>query len=161
MPDADPDDAWAKSEASVFMIAASVLIFATRLLFAGSPLAAATICRILIKAGAAAAKMESSVETQAVEHAVQNTARDSTMARTFLIKTSPYFSDLNLAARARVPVAKFLQLRLDEYQLPLNTLDRGLIAASHSLQRRNCNIAYIGLRHVLCLPCLIRDSLLL
>src|ERR1039458_10472707 len=67
------------------MIAASALIFASRVLFTGWPLATATICRMLISAGAAAARMESSVDTQAVEHAVQNMARDSATTRTLLI----------------------------------------------------------------------------
>jgi 2-methylcitrate dehydratase PrpD len=40
---------------------------------------------MLISAGAAAAKMESSVDTQAVEHAVQNMASDSTTTRIFFI----------------------------------------------------------------------------
>jgi hypothetical protein len=71
------------------MTVASAVIFAARLLFTGWPLATATICRMLTSAGAAAARMESSVETQAVEQAVQNMARDSTTARNFLITVSP------------------------------------------------------------------------
>src|ERR1700686_5158393 len=67
------------------MIVASALIFADRLVFTGWPLATATICRILISAGAAAARMESSVDTQAVEHAVQSIARDRTTTRAFLV----------------------------------------------------------------------------
>src|SRR6202171_775516 len=59
------------------------------------------------------------------------------------------------------PVAKRLQLRLDEQQLPLNAFHRGLIAVSHGLKRRDGHIAQVGLRGVLLLPFLIRDSLLL
>src|ERR1700675_1203632 len=59
------------------------------------------------------------------------------------------------------PVAERLQLRLDEQQLPLNAFHRGLIAISHRLKRRDGDIAQVGLRGVLLLPLLIRDSLLL
>src|SRR5271157_5396185 len=76
---------FAKSAASVFIAAASPLIFAARLEFIGSPFATETICKMLISAGAAAARMESSVDTQAVEHAVDNKAKDSTTIRTFLV----------------------------------------------------------------------------
>jgi hypothetical protein len=44
---------------------------------------------MLTSAGAAAARIESSVDTQAVEQAVQNAARDSVKTRIFLIS---YFS---------------------------------------------------------------------
>src|SRR5438445_12501037 len=71
------------------MIVASALIFAARLAFTGWPLATATICNMLINAGAAAARMESSVDTQAVEQAVQNIARDRTTTRSLLINSSP------------------------------------------------------------------------
>jgi len=59
----------AKSAASVLMAVASVLIFPASSAFTGLPLATATICRMSISAGAAAARIESSVDTQAVEHA--------------------------------------------------------------------------------------------
>jgi hypothetical protein len=61
------------------------LIFAARLAFIGWPFATATICRMLTKAGAAAARIESSVDTQAVEQAVQDTARNNTTIRPFFI----------------------------------------------------------------------------
>src|SRR5271155_1523110 len=84
-PGAALEEAAAKSLASVLITVASALIFASSFEFTGWPLAKATICRILTSAGAAAARMESSVDTQAVEQAVQNTARDNAMTRTFLI----------------------------------------------------------------------------
>src|SRR5208337_2929987 len=147
---------------------ASALIFATSEASTGCPLSAATICRMLISAGAAAARMESSVDSQAVEHAVQNMARDSATTRTFflnrafLINGSPFdFGiDLPMSGQQRGPVAEFLQLRLDEQQLPLNAFHRGLIAVSHGLQRRDGHIAQVGLRGMSLLPLMILEVLL-
>src|SRR5208337_1721316 len=77
---------FAKSAASVFIAAASPLIFAARFEFIGALFATETICKMLIRAGAAAASMESSVDTQAVEHPLDNKAKDNTTIRTFFIK---------------------------------------------------------------------------
>src|SRR3981081_3097307 len=66
------------------MMVASALIFATRLAFTGWRWVTATICSMLINAGAAAARMESRVDTQAVEHAVQSMLIDRTTTRPFL-----------------------------------------------------------------------------
>src|ERR1035438_1137112 len=81
----------AKSVATVWMAAASVLIFAASPEFMAPPLATATICRMLMSAGVAAAMMESTVETQAVEQAVENMASERARARAkrFFIKSSP------------------------------------------------------------------------
>src|ERR1022692_941069 len=84
-PGAALDDVLAKSLASVLRTVVSALIFASRFEFTGWPLATATICRILTSAGAAAARMESSADTHAAEHAAQNMARDSATIRAFLI----------------------------------------------------------------------------
>jgi hypothetical protein len=77
---------------------------------------------MLINAGAAAARMESSVDTQVVEHAVQNMTPHSATTRVFflneafLINGSPFDFGIELfmSVQQRGPVAEFLQFRLDE-----------------------------------------------
>src|SRR5579859_952049 len=96
-----PDDAFAKSPASVLITPASALIFAARLLFTGSPLATATICKMFTSAGAAAARIESSVATQAVEQAVENNARHTTTTRQFFMTSFSFF----ISKRANVCTA--------------------------------------------------------
>src|ERR1019366_7002552 len=134
---ADPDDALAKSPASVLMIVASALIFAVRFLFTGWPLATATICRMSISAGAAAARMESRVDTQAVEHAVQNMARDTETTRTFLIMSSPLiFQSLSYLLGVDTGIRRRQPMRHDDGQRRKDRRRSGMVHPERSNRRR-------------------------
>jgi hypothetical protein len=107
---------------------------------------------MFINAGAAAARIESIVETHAVEQPVHNIARETAtiivpfMNRTLLINFSLVLivsvelisgryslSRRFQASGAHSSIPECLQVGLNVHQLPLNALHRGRIAVTHSL----------------------------